>query len=132
MAKIADMKRRGRSWLTYLLLVVLGVLAGRLVPSGTAAPRTLSGTVTAVRPLPGGVGSTFEFTPSRGSRRTYRLLAPTPWSSSARGPWHRSGQPSCLVPHSSAPQRVRLAVVTVQASGPAAGGTLVVWLRCQG
>ena len=132
MAKIADMKRRGRSWLTYLLLVVLGVFAGRLVPSGTAAPRTLRGTVTAVRPLAGGAGSSFEFTPSRGSRRVYLLLAPTPWRSSATGSWHRSGQPACLVPGSAAPQRVRLAVVTVQASGPAAASTLVVWLQCQG
>ncbi|MHB1875678.1 MAG: hypothetical protein ACYCPF_12565 [Streptosporangiaceae bacterium] len=126
------MKRRGQSWLTYLLLVVLGVLVGRLVPSGTAAPRTLSGSVTAVRPLPGGAGSTFQFTPSRGPRRTYLLLAPTPWRSSATGPWRRSGQPGCLVPRSAAPRRVKLAVVTVQASGPAAGSTLVVWLQCQG
>ena len=132
MAKIADMKRRGRSWLTYLLLVVLGVLVGRLVPSGTAAPQTLSGTVTAVRPLAGGAGSTFEFTPSRGSRRVYLLLAPTPWRSSATGPWHRGGQPACLVPRSAAPRRVKLAVVTVQASGPAPASTLVVWLQCRG
>ncbi|MHB1594155.1 MAG: hypothetical protein ACYCO9_11995 [Streptosporangiaceae bacterium] len=132
MAKIADIKRRGRSWLTYLLLVVLGVLVGRLIPSGTAVPRTLSGTVTAARPLAGGAGTVFEFTPSRGPRQTYLLLAPTPWRSSAAGTWHRSGQPACLVPRSAAPRRVKLAVVTVRASGPAAGGMLVIWLQCQG
>lgn len=132
MAKIADMKRRGRSWLTSLVLIALGVGVGQLVPHRSVTPATVTGMVTSVSPLPGSAGSKLQFTPAGGTRQSYQVPAPTPWRSTASGAWHSSGRPTCLVPHSSKPRKITLGVVTVQSSGPVRGGPLVVWVQCQG
>lgn len=132
MAKMADVRKRGRSWLTGAALIAVGVLAGQAVPHSIASPRTETGMVTLVSPMSGTSGARFWFKPRGGTRQSYRFDVPTPWQATPAGAWHDSGRPSCLVPRSAKPRRITLGVVSVQPVGTAPGRQLVVWVQCAG
>lgn len=131
MAKLSDVKQRGRSWLVAAVFIVIGVVVGQLIPRSTVTPASETGTVTAVKPGAGGSGADFVFKPQSGSPQSYAFSDRTPWQDKP-GTWHRSGMPSCMVPQSGKPRRVTIGVVNVKASGTQPGGPLVVWVQCQG
>jgi len=96
MAKMADVKQRGRSWLIGVALIVVGVLVGQAIPRDTAAPAAESGTLTSATKGAGGSGTAIVFQ-YKGSRQTFTLGDRTPWQGQqadlhARGPHAVAGQ----------------------------------------
>lgn len=130
MAKMADVKQRGRSWLIGVALIVVGVLVGQAIPRDTAAPAAESGTLTSATKGACGSGTAIVFQ-YKGSRQTFTLGDRTPWQDKP-GVWHPGGLPSCMTPSARTPSHITIGVVNVQSTGTLAGGLLVVWIRCEG
>jgi hypothetical protein len=130
MAKMADVKQRGRSWLIGGALIVVGVLAGQALPRGTAAPAAETGTLTSVHQAKSGPGTTIGFE-YKGARQAFVLGNRTSWQDKP-GVWHPGGQPTCLALTAHTPQRITIGVITVQATGTLPATQLVVWVKCEG
>jgi hypothetical protein len=128
MASMTDLKQRGRSWLIAGALIVVGVLAGQVVPRATATPTSEKGTLTSISSDGGGTDIVFSY---QGNKHTFALQDRTPWQDKP-GVWHQSGVPSCLTPNSPTPHLITLGVINVQATGTLAGRSLVVWVKCAG
>jgi hypothetical protein len=92
------------------------------MPTDTATPQVLQGTVTIV----GGKGD--EFGVDLGGSQTGRSfgLGSVPWKDAADS-WHDSGSIDCLKPLSKG-QHVRFGVVHVK--DPSFGTDLVAWVDC--
>lgn len=130
MAKMADLKKQGRSWLVSAALIAVGALVGYALPQNTASPASDIGTVTSVSPASGGAGTELVFKPKVGARQSFRIDDSTPWQGKPSGTWNTTGRPPCLVPGSAKPNHVTLGVVNVHAVGSAPGATIVAWIEC--
>jgi hypothetical protein len=128
---VADMTQRLRTWFIGGVLVVIGVLVGYALPQNSVSPASQAGTVTAVHGAVSSAKASIEFK-GKGIKGTvtYPLDDPTPWQATANGPWHSSGQPSCLVPGSNTPVKATLGVISVHQDGSAPGGSMIVWVKC--
>lgn len=125
------MQQRVRTWLVGAVLIVIGVLVGYVLPQNSVSPKSEVGKVTSVHGSVGSAGAGFEFkTKGVTGLVHYTLEDPTPWQAKPNGAWHKSGQPSCLVPGSKTPTRVTLGVISVHSVGSAPGNPMVVWIEC--
>lgn len=125
------MQQRVRTWLIGAVLIVVGVLVGYVLPQNSASPKSEVGHVMSVHGSIGAAGAGFEFkTKGVTGLVHYTLEDPTPWQAKPNGAWHRTGQPSCLVPGSTTPAKVTLGVISVRAVGSAPGNPMVVWIEC--
>jgi hypothetical protein len=140
-----------RRWVPTLALalaaLVTGAALGRALWPGPAETRVVRGTITAVnidRTLIGFMPDGHrdpDPPPSLrerlddwryGGRNTFAgyEVGGVLWAD-AEGAWHGGTQPDCLAPPGTNNQRVELGLVWARAgSDGAAGGPLVVWLRC--
>jgi hypothetical protein len=139
-----------RRWLPALILLlavlVASLMLGRALWPGTATPRVVRGTTTAVAPDRTQIG----FMPDGhrdpdpppslrerltdwryGFRNTFKgyEVGGVPWAD-PDGTWHQGSAPACLAPATSG-QRVELGLVRVRPGADGRpGGVVVVWLRC--
>jgi hypothetical protein len=151
-SKPATVGRGGssRRWLPALVLLLAVLVASltlrRALWPGTATPRVVRGTTTAVAPnrtqigfLPDGHRDP-DPPPSLRERLTdWRYgfrnafkgyeVGGVPWAD-PDGTWHQGSSPACLAPATSG-QRVELGLVRVRPGADSRpGGVVVVWLRC--
>lgn len=107
-----------------LIVAGAGLWIGRALPTDTATPQTLQGTVSMV----GGNGD--EFAVALDGSHTVRgfVLGSPPWKDVSNS-WHERGPIECLKPLSKG-QHVEFGVVHVQ--NPEFGADLVAWVDCSG
>lgn len=105
-----------------LVVAGVGLWIGRALPTDTATPRVLQGTVSIV----GANGDEFAVALNGGREGTSFGLGSVPWKD-AKNSWHDSGPIDCLKPLSKG-QHVRFGVVHVK--DPAFGTDLVAWVDC--
>lgn len=100
----------------------IGVWIGRSMPTDTATPKVLHGTVSLVSAN----GDAFGVDLDGGSRGTSFGLGSVPWLGTGEL-WHDGGPIDCLKPLSTG-QHVRFGVVHVTGTG--LGTDLVAWVDC--
>ena len=125
------MQQRARTWLIGAVLIVVGVLVGYALPQNTVSPKSEVGFIMSVHGSIASASAGIEFkTKSVQGLVYYSLEDPTPWQAQPNGTWHKSGQPSCLVPGAITPVKVTLGVISVHPVGSAPGNPMVVWIEC--
>ena len=105
-----------------LLVAGVGLWIGRALPTHTATPQVLQGTVSIV----GGNGDEFAVALDGSPTGTSYGLGSVPWKDAGNS-WHDAGPVGCLKPLSKG-QHVRFGVVHVK--NPASGTDLVTWVDC--
>lgn len=125
-----DFMQRGRRVVVGAAMLLLGGVFGYALPQNNASPASESGSVLSVGNTTKDSGILFDFKPAKGPKQAFRLQPATPWQAKPSGHWHRTGQPTCLIPGSTTPTAATLGVVTVQSVGSAPGRLIVVWVEC--
>jgi len=125
-----DFMQRGRRVVVGAVMLLLGGVVGYALPQNNASPASEPGSVLSVGNTTKDSGILFDFKPTKGPKQRFRLQAATPWRDTPSGPWHRKGQPACVVPGSTTLTAATLGVVTVQSVGSAPGRSIVVWVEC--
>lgn len=108
-------------------LVGAGFWGGTLLPTSTATPQALTGTVREV----GGGGDEFAILLSGTNQATsYGFSDSIPWRD-AQGTWNSSvGVPiACMKPLSHG-QQITFGVINAKPAEGASGGPAVVWIEC--
>lgn len=105
-----------------IVVAGVGLWIGRSLPTDTATPQVLHGTVSIV----GGDGSEFGVALDGSQAGTSFALGPVPWKDS-RDSWHNGGPIDCLKPSTSG-QRIRFGVIHV--TGTENDSDLVAWVDC--
>lgn len=105
-----------------LIVAGVGLWIGRALPTNTATPQTLQGTVSTV----GGNGDEFGVAiDGSHAARSFRLGS-VPWKDASNS-WHDSGPIDCLKPMSNG-QHITFGIVHVK--NPTFGTDLVAWVDC--
>jgi hypothetical protein len=129
---IADLQKRGRSWLVSLLLIGLGVVVGYALPASSVSPKSEVGTILSSAAKAAGPSTSFVFKAKAGARQTFRFVNSTPWQATSGGKWNHLGVPPCLTSPSGKPNSVTVGVVNIHSVDSAPGQTMVAWLECYG
>ena len=125
MASTGNLRKRGRAWLTYAALLLVGILVGHAIPSNSATPKSVTGTITSVSAGSQNAAATFVLASGKAKPAKYILAA--------------SGMPPCLtavsVGTASAAKggravKVTVGVISVPSFGDFPGGDYVVWVHC--
>lgn len=129
---MADLQKRGRSWLVSLLLIGLGVVVGYALPASSVSPKSEVGTILSSAAHATGPSTSFVFKAKAGTRQTFRFVNSTPWQVTSGGKWNHLGVPPCLTSPSGKPNSVTVGVVNIHSVDSAPGQMMVAWLECYG
>src|SRR5579862_3433712 len=127
---MAELMRRLRLLIVGVVLVGIGGVLGFALPHSNAAPRAQAGSVISVGNVTRDAGLEFWFKPAKGSKEQIRLQPATPWQKSRSDHWQSKGEPSCLVPGSTAATPVTIGIISTSKVGSANGRSIVVWVEC--
>lgn len=129
---MADLQKRGRSYLVSLTLIGLGVVVGYALPESTVSPKSEIGTIMSSAAKSTGPTTSFVFKPKTGTRETFRFINSTPWQATSSGKWQHLGVPPCLTSPSGKPNSVTIGVVNIHSVDQAPGEMMVAWVECYG